>query len=93
MPKYSDLRHEEVVRISEDIQSLFDEKQPQLWMGDFNTLRKADYSEAEWLEIIRIREKNGRKAPLSDVMEGLDRLGFVDNWTLAGCPKPRTTSR
>ena len=91
--KYSDLRHGEVVRISEDLQEVFDEELPQLWMGDFNTLRRADYSLEEWDEIVKIRKQNGRKAPLEDVTEELDRLGFVDNWTLAGCPNPRTTSR
>lgn len=93
IPKYSDLRHEEVVRIAEDLKPLFDEQRPQMWMGDYNTLRKSDYSSEEWEEIVRIRQKNGRKAPLSDVMEELDKLGFADNWTKAGCPKPRTTSR
>jgi len=91
--KYSDLRHGEVVRISEDLQEVFDEELPQLWMGDFNTLRRADYSLEEWDEIVKIRKQNGRRAPLEDVTEELDRLGFVDNWTLAGCPNPRTTSR
>ena len=91
--KYSDLRHGEVVRISEDLHEVFDKEHPQLWMGDFNTLCKADYSLEEWDEIVRIRKQNGRKAPLEDVTEELDRLGFVDNWTLAGCPNPRTTSR
>ena len=91
--KYSDLRHGEVVRISEDLQEVFHEELPQLWMGDFNTLRRADYSLEEWDEIVKIRKQNGRKAPLEDVTEELDRLGFVDNWTLAGCPNPRTTSR
>ena len=47
--KYSDLRHGEVVRISEDLHEVFDKEHPQLWMGDFNTLCKADYSLEEWL--------------------------------------------
>jgi endonuclease/exonuclease/phosphatase family metal-dependent hydrolase len=93
IPKYSELRHEEVVRIAHDLRPLFDQKAPQVWLGDFNTLRQADYSEDEWEEIVRIRRQNGRKAPLQDVMEELDCLGFQDNWRVAGCPEPRTTSR
>jgi len=91
--KYSDLRHGEVVRISEDLQPVFDSNLAQLWMGDFNTLRKADYTKEEWEDIVKIRQNNGRKAPSEDVTEELDKLGFVDNWTLSGCPEPRTTSR
>lgn len=93
IPKYSELRHEEVVQISEDLRSLFSSGQPQVWLGDFNTLREADYSQEEWRDIVSLRQKNGRKAPLSDVTEELDRLGFQDSWTLAGRPEPRTTSR
>ena len=93
IPKYSELRHEEVVQISEDLRSLFRLEQPQVWVGDFNTLREADYSQEEWRDIVSLRQKNGRKAPLSDVTEELDRLGLQDNWTLAGRPEPRTTSR
>ena len=39
------------------------------------------------------RRNNGRKAPLNNVIETIEKLGFSDNWTKAGKPEPRTTSR
>jgi len=93
VPKYSELRFEEIVRISEDLTNLFHADKPQLWMGDFNTLSRADYSDDEWDEIVQIRRNNGRKAPLNDVIDTIEKLGFSDNWTKAGKPAPRTTSR
>jgi len=93
VPKYSELRFEEIIRISEDLTPLFHSNKPQLWMGDFNTLSRADYSDEEWDEIVRIRRDNGRKAPLNDVIDAIEKLGFSDNWTKAGRPDPRTTSR
>jgi len=93
VPKYSELRFEEIVRISEDLTPLFRGDKPQLWMGDFNTLSRADYSDEEWNEIVKIRRDNGRKAPLNDVIDTIEKLGFSDNWTKAGKPGPRTTSR
>jgi len=93
VPKYSELRFEEIVRISEDLTPLFHEDKPQLWCGDFNTLSRKDYSDDEWDEIVAIRRKNGRKAPLNNVVETIEKLGFTDNWTRAGKPAPRTTSR
>jgi len=93
VPKYSELRFEEIVRISEDLAQLFHADKPQLWMGDFNTLSRADYSDEEWSKIVQIRRNNGRKAPLNNVIETIEKLGFSDNWTKAGKPEPRTTSR
>lgn len=68
MPKYSDLRQEEILRISDDLSPLFDENTPQVsgavqcddiylfkqfWCGDFNTLSRGDYTDYEWEEIVR----------------------------------------
>jgi len=93
VPKYSELRSEEISRISEDLKPLFRMEKPQLWCGDFNTLSRGDYSDNEWEEIVTIRRNNGRKAPKNDVIEAIEKLGFTDNWTKAGRPEPRTTSR
>jgi len=93
VPKYSELRYEEVARIAKDLKPLFEGNLPQLWMGDFNSLNMHDYTTEEWEEIVQVRKKNGRTAPLNDVMEGMYSLGFSDNWTKAGKPAPRTTSR
>jgi len=93
VPKYSDLRQEEILRISDDLSPLFDKNAPQFWCGDFNTLSRGDYTDYEWEEIVRIRRVNGRKAPLNNVIDTIRSLGFSDNWVLAGRPEPRTTSR
>jgi len=93
IPKYSELRFEEVARVSNDLKPIFNENYPQLWIGDFNTLTQGDYTKSEWEEIVRIRKQNGRKDPVNDVIEGIQALGLKDNWTKAGRPEPRTTSR
>jgi len=93
VPKYSELRCEEIVRISEDLSPLLQDGRQQVWCGDFNTLSRGDYTDSEWEEIVRIRRDNGRKAPINDVIDAIHNLGFQDNWVSAGRPEPRTTSR
>ena len=76
VPKYSDLRYEEIVRISEDLSLLLQVGMKQVWCGDFNTLSRGDYTDSEWEEIVRIRRDNGRKAPINDVIDAIHNLGF-----------------
>jgi len=93
VPKYSELRYEEVVRISEDLSALIRREESQVWCGDFNTLCRDDYTDLEWEEIVRIRRDNGRRQPATDVVNTIQDLGFTDNWVEAKKPEPRTTSR
>ena len=76
VPKYSELRCEEIVRISEDLSPLLQDGRQQVWCGDFNTLSRGDYTDSEWEEIVRIRRDNGRKAPINDVIDAIHNLGF-----------------
>jgi len=93
VPKYSELRCEEIQRISTELNGLLEEGVSQVWCGDFNTLSRGDYSDQEWDHIVRIRRDNGRRAPLNDVIDTINNLGFTDSWVSAGRPSPRTTSR
>jgi len=93
VPKYPKLRQEDILRISEDLAPLINTSQPQLWMGDFNTLSRSDYSDQEWNNIVRVRQDNGRQAPSNKVVEIIEKFGLQDNWVRAGRPEPRTTSR
>ena len=79
VPKYSDLRHEEIIRISEDLGGLAARREAQLWCGDFNTLSRGDYTAAEWAEILRVRRDNGRRDPDPDnnVIQAIHSLGFT----------------
>ena len=76
VPKYPQLRQEDIQRISEDLDPLIKTSQPQLWMGDFNTLSREDYSDQEWNNIVRIRQDNGRQAPSSKVIEIIEKCGL-----------------
>ena len=77
MPKYSELRCEEIQRISTELNGLLEEGVSQVWCGDFNTLSRGDYSDQEWDHIVRIRRDNGRRAPLNDVIDTIHNLGFT----------------
>ena len=59
VPVHAELRTEEVARIAEDLQPLFRADRPQLWLGDFNTLSRADYTDTEWQQIVQIRGDAG----------------------------------
>ena len=76
VPRFPELRQEDIVRISEDLAPLLNTRQPQLWMGDFNTLSRDDYSDQEWNNIVRIRQDNGRQAPSNKVIETIEKFGL-----------------
>ena len=60
VPVHAELRTQEVARIAEDLQPLFRADRPQLWLGDFNTLSRADYTDTEWQQIVQIRGDAGQ---------------------------------
>ena len=76
VPKYPELRQEDILRISQDLAPLIKTREPQLWMGDFNTLSRGDYSDQEWNTIVRVRQDNGRQAPDNKVIEMIEQLGL-----------------
>lgn len=47
-------------------------------LGDFNALRESDYEPGRWLEIERARREAGLQPARGDVMEYIDRAGWVD---------------
>lgn len=40
---------------------------PQVWVGDFNALTRADYTHQEWNQIAQVRQKNRWEPPISDL--------------------------
>ena len=76
VPKYPELRQEDILRISQDLAPLIKTRQPQLWMGDFNTLSRGDYTDQEWNTIETVRRENGRKAPDNKVIEMIEQFGL-----------------
>lgn len=57
--------------------ALLRRKEHQLWLGDFNTLCRDDYTKDEWETIVKIRRENGRREPLSNVVPAIQSLGFT----------------
>lgn len=66
---------------------------PELWVGDFNALTRADYSPRQWSTIAAVREKNRWEPPRTVVSEWMQRAGFVDCWARAGRTRPIATCR
>ena len=69
--RYESTRLKELEVIAKTLTSLTthtnDNKTPHIWVGDFNSLTKNDYSVEEWNEISRIRKINCWERPLVDV--------------------------
>ena len=60
-------RIKEVENIKENLKTIFNSNQAQIWAGDFNSLTKEDYSEKEWKVLTRVRENNGWEGPKTEV--------------------------
>ena len=69
--RYESTRLKELDVITKTLTSLTsntnDNKTPHIWVGDFNSLTKDDYSVDEWNEISRIRKLNCWEWPHVDV--------------------------
>ena len=46
---------QEIKQIRSDLTPLFNNRELQVWVGDFNTLTEADYDEHEWDNIVKVR--------------------------------------
>ena len=64
-----------------------------VWVGDFNSLTRNDYTDDEWTEVVLGRERSNNtitamrkklEEPKSDVTSFIAGLGFSDCWP-AGC--------
>mmetsp|Transcript_12015 Transcript_12015/g.22979 ORF Transcript_12015/g.22979 Transcript_12015/m.22979 type:complete len:267 (-) Transcript_12015:340-1140(-) len=51
---------------------------PRMILGDFNALTRSDYNTPEWREIVRIRELNNWEAPVTDLTDRVQALGYQD---------------
>lgn len=60
-------------------------------LGDFNALKRTDYSDQEWRAITDVRINNRWEKPETDLIDQIERDGFIDLWGKFGTPKP--TSR
>lgn len=53
-------------------------KTPHVILGDFNALRRSDYTDDEWNTIARVRKESNWEAPRVDVTSTMEQSGYVD---------------
>ena len=54
--------------------------QGHLWVGDFNSLTREDYSDSEWTKMARIRALNSWEKPRVELTNMVKKHGFQDTW-------------
>jgi len=55
------------------------QQHPHLLLGDFNALKRSDYTESEWEHIAQVRKASGWESPKVELVETLERVGcYVD---------------
>ena len=54
-------------RMEHDLRDLFENNDLQIWAGDFNSLTREDYSEANWEAVTSERMEDNWEDPRSDV--------------------------
>ena len=64
---------------------------PYFICGDFNSLSRGDYSDAEWESITSVRATNHWESPKTEVVQRMKDAGFSDCLSEVGKPEP--TSR
>jgi endonuclease/exonuclease/phosphatase family metal-dependent hydrolase len=47
-------------------------------LGDFNALKRSDYTEEAWQEIVNVRKQNGWEKPMTDVVARMEKEGYID---------------
>ena len=73
-PKWESRRLMELQRLESELAEL--RYQPQLWLGDFNSLTRADYSETAWQRVGRERKHwESPRTTLTDRLTALDLTG------------------
>lgn len=53
-------------------------KTPHILLGDFNALKRSDYTDKAWEAIATVRRQNQWEAPRTDVVEQLEAQGYLD---------------
>lgn len=86
-------RMDELRKIETRLKFLRDRGSPQVWTGDFNSLTREDYTEAEWESVTDVRKRNNWESPQTQVTSYMKDLGFQDAWTQAGRPGKLSTCR
>jgi endonuclease/exonuclease/phosphatase family metal-dependent hydrolase len=62
------------------ILKLMDHKNPNIFMGDFNSLRFEDYSTEKWKKIEKVRKEKNWELPQIDLIKEVEK-DFYDVWT------------
>ena len=57
----------DVGRMEHDLRDLFLNNEYQFWAGDFNSLTRRDYSEADWEAVALARSEDNWEAPKTEV--------------------------
>jgi len=95
--RYESTRLKELLVITKTLNSstsrVNDSSAPHIWVGDFNSLTKDDYTVDEWNEITRVRKVNCWERPHVDATEMVKSSGMLDCWELSGKPLPIKTCR
>lgn len=56
---------------------------PHILMGDFNSLRRLDYSKTDWEYIFNERKQNKWELPTSELIDRIEK-SYVDTWSFVG---------
>ena len=81
--RYESTRLKELLVITKTLNSLTsrenDSSVPHIWVGDFNSLTKDDYTVDEWNEITRVRKVNCWERPHVDATEMVECFSSFSN--------------
>jgi endonuclease/exonuclease/phosphatase family metal-dependent hydrolase len=64
----------------EKMLKLMDHKKPNIFMGDFNSLRFEDYSKENWRNIEKVRKEKNWELPQTDLIREVEK-SFYDVWS------------
>jgi endonuclease/exonuclease/phosphatase family metal-dependent hydrolase len=64
----------------EKMLKLMDHKKPNIFMGDFNSLRFEDYSTENWRKIEKVRKEKNWELPQTDLIREVEK-SFYDVWS------------
>ena len=60
-------RMSELRKMKDQLELLFNAKEPQVWTGDFNSLTREDYSDEAWEDLSQVRRNNHWEMPQTKV--------------------------
>ena len=87
------LKQLERVRHDLKVRGLWKKSTPHVWAGDFNSLTREDYTDAEMANIALERKRKTIEEPKFTVTSTLADLNFSDCWIELGRHNPRETCR